>query len=159
MSLADLMNRIAVLEAKLAQTVRVCEVASVQDAKGTVRVKLPDSGNMLSGPLPVLVRKVQDDQDYWLPDVGEQVVCLFLPIGLEQGFVLGAFYQSVDGVPVADRNKRHIAMKDGGFVEYDRSSGKLTVEVKGDVNWSVGGDMLLDVDGSLTLKGNPIYEN
>lgn len=132
--LAGMANRLDALEAKVNQMIRVCTVSSVQDGAGTVRVKLPDLGNMVSEPLPVVVRKTQDDKDFWLPDVGEQVVCVFLPIGLEQGFVLGSFYQKVDKVPVSSRDKWHKRFKDGAVLEYDRASHILTATVPGEID-------------------------
>ncbi len=149
---SDFTNRLEALEAKLNQMIRVCTVVSVQDAAGTVRVTLPDAGNMVSQPLPVLVRTVQDNKDYGMPDVGEQVLCVFLPLGLEQGFALGAFYQNVDKPPVTDRNKRHLAFKDGTYFEYDRSAHKLTVAVQGDIDITAAGDMTVKADGLMLLE-------
>lgn len=153
MSFADISNRLADLEARLTQMVRVCTVVSVQDALGTVRVKLPDAGNMVSQPLPVLVRTVQDNKDYYLPDVGEQVLCVFLAVGLEQGFVLGSFYQEEDKPPVTSRNIRHIAFKDGSFMEYDRAAHLLTVSVQGGMNIKASEQIRLAAP-QLVFEGN-----
>jgi len=147
-----LLNRIEALESKFSQMLRVCTVVSVQDDKATVRVKLPDCGNMVSSPLPVVVRKVQDDHDYWLPDVGEQVLCAFLPIGLEQGFVLGAFYQNVDKPPVASREKWHKKFKDGTYLEYDRSVHKLTGSVQGSIDITATTTAKVESGGDMTAK-------
>lgn len=160
MSFSELMNRLGALEAKMAQMLRVCTVVSVQDGKGTVRVKLPDAGNMVSQPLPVMVRKVQDDKDYEMPDVGEQVLCVFLPFGLEQGFCLGSFYQDVDQPPVADRNKRHFAFKDGTYLEYDRGAHKLTASVQGDIEVTATGTSKIESTGDMSFKsgGSILFE-
>src|ERR1700674_4306379 len=48
-----------------------------QDLKGAgVRVAFPDRDQMLSYWLPILFSKTQNDKSYWIPDIGEQVVCL-----------------------------------------------------------------------------------
>ena len=154
--LADLMNRLAALESRLNQVLRVCTVVSVQDAAATVRVKLPDSGNMVSQPLPVLTRKSQDDKDYDLPDVGEQVVCVFLPIGLEQGFVLGSHYQQVDKPPVSDRNKWHRMFKDGTFIEYDRANHALTGSIQGTIDIEATGTAKLSSETEIQLQAPTI---
>ena len=129
----DLEDRIARLEAAMNQVVRIGIVSSVQADKGTVRVKLPDSDNIISKPLPVLFSRTQDNKAYDMPDIGEQVVCLFLPNGFEQGFVLGSSYSGPDTPPVTDRNKTHYTWPNDTYVEYDRKAEKMTVFVKGDI--------------------------
>ncbi len=48
-----------------------------QDLQGArVRVAFPDRDQMLSYWLPILFSKTQNDKSYWIPDIGEQVVCL-----------------------------------------------------------------------------------
>ncbi len=155
--LAELTNKVAALEARLNQVIRPCQVVSVQDAAGTVRVRLPDSGNMVSQPLPVLVRKSQDDKDYWLPDVGEQVLCVFLPTGLEEGFVLGSFYQKVDAPPVTSRDKWRRQFKDGTYLEYDRGSHELTAHIAGSASIVATGDVSIESQAVLKLKAPDIH--
>jgi phage baseplate assembly protein V len=145
----DLEQRIKALEAVVNQMVRQGVVTSVNEGAATVRVRIPDADNTVSKELPVLFRKTQDNKDYDLPDVGEQVVCLFLPNGLEQGFVLGSPYSSVDKPPVSDRDKKHYAFSDGSWFEYDRKEHKLTGVIKGDVNLVVDNDVVVDVGNDL----------
>ena len=132
--------------------IRVAEVDSTDPDRATVRVRLGDDDQMVSHNLSVLVRNTMHNQDYWMPDVGEQVLCLFLPFGLEQGFVLGSFYSRPDQPPVQDQDKRHLAFKDGTWLEYDRSSNILSGSVQGDVDLKVIGDADLDVDGDMTAE-------
>lgn len=131
------------------QMVRQGVVTMVNDAAATVRVKLPDSDNIVSKELPVLVQKTQDNKAYDLPDVGEQVVCLFLTNGLEQGFVLGSPYSSVDRPPVSTRDKKHYLFSDGSWFEYDREQHKFTGVIKGDVDLVVDHDAAIDVGNNL----------
>src|SRR5262249_30052845 len=81
--------------------------------------------------LPVLVTKSQEDKAYWMPDVGEQVICL-MDERDEAGVVLGAIYSSVDQPPVTDENKYHITFKDGTSFEYDRSQHVLELSFRDD---------------------------
>lgn len=101
---------------------------------------------MVSFDLPVLVRGAMGTKDYWLPDPGEQVVCIFLPIGNAQGFVLGAFYSQKDRPPVAEANKRHIAFPDGTTIEYDRATHTLTINAKGPINIVATGNVIVQGD-------------
>ena len=147
----ELEEQIKALEVVVRQMIRQGIVTSVQADKGTVRVKLPDSGNITSKPLPVLFRRTLANKAYDLPEIGEQVVCLFLPSGLEQGFVIGCPYSEKDPVPVKDPDKLHYAFPDGSAFEYDRKAHKLILDIKGDV--------ALTATGSVTINGKTIHLN
>ena len=71
-------------------------IVKVQDAtKGRVRVAFPDRDQMESWWLPVIFAKTQNDKMYWMPDIGEQVICLMDEYD-EDGAVAGAIYSSAD---------------------------------------------------------------
>ena len=71
----------------LAQTIRVGFVTARQPETMRVQVELRDTVTqpLSSAWLPVLCPRASGDLAYDLPDVGDQVLCLFLPYGLEQG--------------------------------------------------------------------------
>ena len=130
-------------------TIRIGVVASTDPGSGTARVELSDDDGLVSFDLPVIVRKTHRDKDYWMPDAGDQVLCLFLPFGLEQGFILGSFYSRPDAVPVASQDKRHVLFGDGTWLEYDRKSHTLSGHIKGQVD-----KLTVDKDAILEVKGN-----
>jgi phage baseplate assembly protein V len=136
-------QRMAALEAKVHQMVRVCKVTRINPDAGTVRVSLPDAGNMESFDLPVLFKKTQDDHYYTMPDIGEQVVCVFLPIGLEQGFVLGAVYSGPDPVPHPGPDITRVEFANGAYMEHDRATGGLDIFINGDIDITAAGHMTL----------------
>ena len=87
----------------LSALVRIGIVNSVDTEKVRVRVLYDDSG-MVSDWLPVIQQKHKAKDvsvsyyeghthsvktENWLPDVGEQVLCLYLPCWNADGFVLG----------------------------------------------------------------------
>ncbi|HFC97923.1 MAG TPA: phage baseplate assembly protein V [Thermosulfurimonas dismutans] len=113
--------------------IRVGVVVATYPERGTVRVRFLDQDGEVSYEMRVLVRKTHRDRDYWMPDVGEQVLCAFLPYGREQGFVLGAFYSSADPVSVADQEVRRVEFANGAYVEHDRRTGNVRVETPGEV--------------------------
>lgn len=137
------------MDAILKNLIRVGRVSSL--GKATARVVFPDRQNMVSYDLQVIVRKSQNDKDYWMPDIGEQVVCLFLPSGNAQGFILGSFYSDVDQPPVDNPNKRHVTFADGTVIEYDRSTHTLTVNAQGPVNIVAAGNV--NVTGDVVADG------
>lgn len=119
--------------------VGLVQAQDVQNAR--VRVTFPDRHQMISWWLPILVPKSQNDKANWLPDIGEQVVCL-MDAHDEDGAVLGAIYSQADTTPPSmTADKWHVTMKDGAIFEYDRSSHTLAVNVpsNGTINITVNG--------------------
>jgi len=112
------------------EIVRVGIVTGINPERGTVRVHLVDVDDQVSYELPVIYRKTNYDKEYWMPDIGEHVVCIFSGQGLEQGFVIGAIYSQADSTPVTDKDKFHIKFKDGTEIEYDRAEHKYRVYVE-----------------------------
>ncbi|WP_044180924.1 phage baseplate assembly protein V [Phytobacter massiliensis] len=101
-------------------------ISDIDETTVLVRVTLPECDNLQSNWLPVLQRNTQDNKDYWLPDMGEQVEVLLDDNG-EDGVVLGAVYSTVDTAPLASRDKRYVHFSDGAAFEYDRQSHQLTI--------------------------------
>lgn len=135
--------------------IRVGTVSSVNAAAGSVRVAFAAQDDMVTYELPVITRGSKNNKDYWLPDVDEQVLCLFLPNtsgrGVCDGFVLGTFYSSVDA-PVENSGDVHaIKYGDGTIIKHDRSTGKLTINATGDIDIIAG--------GKITINGQTIYLN
>ncbi len=76
--------------------------------------------------LQVVVPKTLADKTFWMPDAGEQVVCLMDECD-EAGAVLGAIYSTVDTPPVQSPDKFHVSFRDGTVIEYDRAAHALTI--------------------------------
>ena len=58
--------------------VRVGIISTVNIETCSARVTFLDKQDTVSADLPVLNRGSMIVKDYWLPDIGEQVLCLFL---------------------------------------------------------------------------------
>ena len=101
-------------------------ISDIDETSVRVRVTLPECDNLKSNWLAVFQHNSQDNKDYWLPDMGEQVEVLLDNNG-EDGVVLGAVYSTVDTAPVASRDKRYVQFSDGAAFEYDRSTHQLTI--------------------------------
>lgn len=95
---------------------------------GRVRVLFPHY-NMVSYWLEVEQLGTQNDKHWWMPDIGEQVIC-DLDGNAEEGSVRAAVYSSVDTPSNGmTADKRNLTLKDGTVFEYDRSSHTLTVNL------------------------------
>lgn len=120
---------------------RVGTVVSTDPGAGSVRVQIADADRLVSYDLPVMQRQTLQNKDYAMPDVGEQMLCLFMPFGMEQGFALGSIFSQVDATPVQDQDKRHVDFADGSWVQYDRKAHRLQAHVEqGELRVSVGKD-------------------
>jgi phage baseplate assembly protein V len=89
-------------------------------------VNFPAHNQLLSWWLPICVPKTQNDKAYWIPDIGEQVVCL-MDEHDEDGAVIGCIYSQADTTPVQSADKWHITMKDNAVFEYDRNAHTLNI--------------------------------
>lgn len=117
-------------------------VTQVDDAKARVRVKVPSRDNLESYWLEVLQRGSKGNRDYWMPDVDDQVRIL-TDEKLEAGCVLGAIYSESDPPPVSDRNLYHVEFQDGTIIDFNRTTGKLSILTTGDIDIIAGGNMKL----------------
>lgn len=109
--------------------IRIGEVSSVDPKTCTARVVFDDEDGFISNDLPVIQRNTQSTKDYWLPAVGEDVICVFLPCGEEDGFILGSFYADEITPPVDSETKRYLEFPDGSTFEYDWEAHKLKAAI------------------------------
>jgi phage baseplate assembly protein V len=116
---------------------------------GRVRVRFPDRDQMRSYWLQVVTPKTLADKAFWMPDDGEQVVCLMDEYD-EAGAVLGAVYSTVDTPPVQSPDKFHLSFRDGTVIEYDRAAHALTVVLCAGASATLNapGEVLLESGGS-----------
>jgi phage baseplate assembly protein V len=122
---------------------RVGIVQQQDAAHAKVRVVFPDYDQVISWWLPIVFAKTQNDKAYWIPDVGEQVVCL-MDLRDEAGAVLGAIYSNADVPPVNSADKYHLAFKDGASADYDRAAHVLDLKFQdhGEIKYDGGSHAL-----------------
>lgn len=112
----------------IANLIRVGEVTSTDPEAMTARVRFIDRDNTESYDMQILTRGSLKDKSYHVPDIGENVVCLFLPSGVEAGFILGAFYPSNVERPAASNDVTCMVFGDGTRIEYNRAANNLLVD-------------------------------
>lgn len=135
--------------------IRIGTVSSVNATAGMVRVAFSAQDEMVTYELPVITRGSKGNKDYWLPDVDEQVLCIFLPNisgrGVCEGFVLGTFYSSVDAPAENSSDVHAFKYGDGSVIKHDRKTGKLTINATGDIDIIAGGNVTIN---GTTIKLN-----
>lgn len=115
----------------LPDLIKIGEVSSVDPEKCTARVVFDDEDSLVSYDLQILQRNTYENQDYQMVHPGEDVVCLFLGSGQEDGFIIGSLYAGEIKPPEASLDRRTVVFSDDTRVCYDRQEHKLTVTIEG----------------------------
>jgi phage baseplate assembly protein V len=137
---------------------RVGVVSEIDVEKARARVHFEERDDVNSGWLSVIQPKTLKDKVYWMPDIGEHVVCL-LDEHDEDGALVGAIYSDVDVVPDGVSADVHTTVYvDGAKWKYDRSSSQwsLVVPAAGRVLIQVGSSSIEVIDGKITVTANTV---
>lgn len=132
------------MDSVLKNLIRIGIVSSINEKNGTVRVVFDDKNDLVSDELPLL------SFQYDMPKIKEQVLCVFLPNGIQQGFCLGSFYSLVNLPPVKDKNIYFKKFDDGTWIEYNKKTKELNINASGNVN-IIGN---LKVNGNISATGS-----
>ena len=121
----------SLFEQPLPDLIKIGEVSSVDPEKCTARVVFDDEDSLVSYDLQILQRNTYENHDYQMVHPGEDVVCLFLGGGQEDGFIIGSLYAGEIKPPEASLDRRTVVFSDDTRVCYDRQEHKLTVTIEG----------------------------
>lgn len=110
---------------------KIGEVSSINPVKCTARVIFDDENSMVTYDLPIMQRNSLGNRDYQMPDIGEDVLCLFRSDGFEDGVIIGSFYAGDVEPPETTADRRTVVFKDGTRICYDRAAHMLTVTIAG----------------------------
>ncbi|GAB1826813.1 phage baseplate assembly protein V [Turicimonas sp. TL08] len=105
------------------------EVVEVQPAQCKARVVFDDDDSVVSDLLPIVIPNSIENKDFWLPDIGEDVLCLFGTSGLEDGYILGSIYAGEIHAPSESKDVRMIKFSDGSVFKFDRSVSVFEIEI------------------------------
>lgn len=127
------------LDGKRAPMLRVGTVSSINEKKSTVKVFFEDRDGSTSGDLRVSGLGTMTSKHYWMPDVDEQVLCLFDPRGEEDGYVIGSTYSDVDKNPgEIDSSKLHCRgmwFDDRNYIYFDKDKKEFVIGHQNPVRW------------------------
>ena len=130
---------------------RVGTVTGIDDVNQSVRVTFDDLDDTVSPWMQVSTRGAYKDDDYWMPDPDEQVMCMFMPTGNAEGYVLFSVRGTANTPKAGAQGKRYVRFGDGAVVEYDRSANTMTINVPGPVNITANGNV--NVTGDVIADG------
>lgn len=114
---------------------RTGTVSAVYPKTDTVRVVFDDKDETTSPELHVLHRFSGKNKDYWMPDIGDQVLCIFNnnDKNFSTGWVLGSYFTEKQPPQVASADIMRMDFADGSFVEVNRAAGSLKINFTGPI--------------------------
>lgn len=129
-------------------------ISSIDAVNGLYKVTFEED-NLVSGPLPYLVKNTKFNNDESPFDEGEHVACL-MDENCEHGVILGATNTSTDMPKIGNKDIRVTTYKDGSFVQFDRVSKKLTISCEGDVEIIKSTNANIKASNKITLECNDV---
>lgn len=151
--IVSLQNRAQDIVTMLRRTVCVATVSQVDTELRRVKVTFSTGRIPESDWLSVVGSRTKGVNVSWNMELGEQVLCLFPPIGsMVRGYVLGSL-SNVNARPyTTDANKFGVTFKDGTLLEYDQATktgvlkiGGATPSIQvGPSNIQIVSDVLID---------------
>ena len=123
------------VERALRGMVRTGTVSAGDPERDTARVTFDDKDGTSSPELHIMHRFSGKNKDYWVPDIGDQAVCLFAnnDKNFSTGWILGSYFTDKQPPQAASADVMRLDFADGSYIEYDRGSSTLTVNVVGAV--------------------------
>ena len=138
--------------------IRVGKVSAIYPEKARARVVF-EAHKLVSYELTVIQKQTLKNRDYWMPDVGEYVLCVFLPTGNASGFIIGSLYSEQNIPGLSSNDKRAIMFDDGTYIEYDRKAHLLTLDVPdGTINININGSINITATGNINVNGDVIAD-
>jgi phage baseplate assembly protein V len=130
---------------------RIGSVTAIDEENQLVRVTFDDLDDTVSPWLQVSTFGAHKDDDFWLPDIDEQVLCIFMPTGNAEGYVLFSV-RGANNAPKAGKvGRRYIKFADGSSVEHDRETSTMTVVCSGPINIIAAGNV--NITGDVIANG------
>ncbi len=145
----DILYRVAELERRLNNIVRMGKVEEVDYDKALCRVR---SGDLLTGWLQWATTRAMGEVSWWAPRIGEQII-IFSPCGdIAQGKVMMAFYQDSASAPASSPEVHRHEYPDGAVIQYDEETSTLSADVPGHIKAKAGKTISAEAGEVMTIK-------
>lgn len=135
----------------MTENYRIGTIEQVND-EYTCDVWFDDIEMMMEG-LQVLMRGTRN-RDLDLPNVGDTVLCLFLPPMMSDGVIIGCVYTEDDPLPDGDIGTWCKVFPDGSLLMYH--DGQITIKAKSTVNISAP---TINFEGKVIINGTPYLDH
>ena len=137
---------------KYTDVIRIGKISSINPDNGTAQVTFEDRDGIVSGDLHIEFSTTLEDQEYYMPAIGERVRVEFDPESPSRGCIKGSYYADTRLPPIKNKNKRYILFKDKTLIEYDKELHKLTIRVEAGGEKSI--DIITESDVNVKTNGN-----
>ncbi|MDT8901825.1 phage baseplate assembly protein V [Anaeroselena agilis] len=141
------------MDSEVKNLFRVGTVSAIDEVNQLVRVAFDDLDDTVSAWLQVAAWGAYIDDNFWLPDPDEQVMCMFMPTGRSEGYVLFSVRGAVNAPKAGAQGRRYIRFADGAVVEHDRASSTMTITTAGVVNVTAGTVNISGAAGDVVVNG------
>ena len=135
--------------------IRIGIVSAIDYARARVKCDFEEL-EITSDWLPVVQRGAGGARDYWMPAIGESVVCIYYSDGTEEGVVIGSYYPAGTPPPDSGSGVFYTVYPDGSSVTWD--NGDLVIEAKAAVSITAAGGVTITgdtkIDGDLEVTGD-----
>ena len=120
-------------------------ISDVYPERHSARVTFEDKNSVVSAELPILTSFASKNNLYHLPDIEEEVICLFEENDNQDGtgVIIGSIYNDVNTPKANSQDICRIDFADGSFIYFDRKTGNLEI----------------NCSGNITVKGKNIFLN
>lgn len=137
---------------ELKQLIRWGVIVSV-NKNNTARVQFSDIDDIVSYDLRILVNNANKNKYQAPPDVGCNALCIMMPTGHSDGFIIGTFYNEKNPAPIGSLDQvMHWTFEDGTVLDYDKSTSTLKADVKGPVDVKTTSTAFVDAATNTTVK-------
>jgi len=104
--------------------IKIGRVSAINEATGAVEVVFQDKDDIVTDELPLLAF------EYYMPEINDLVLCVFLGNGIEAGFCLGRYFSDVYGTPVQDKAIYYKDFFGEASVKYDKNTKTLFLDAE-----------------------------
>lgn len=137
---------------ELKQLIRWGVIVSV-NKNNTARVQFSDIDDIVSYDLRILVNNANKNKYQAPPDIGCNALCIMMPTGHSDGFIIGTFYNEKNPAPIGSLDQvMHWTFEDGTVLDYDKSTSTLKADVKGPVDVKTTSTAYVDAATNATVK-------
>lgn len=134
---------------------RIGEITQIFPEKAMARVHFDDV-EMLSDELHILVKRAIGTKDYWMPKVGDKVLCMF--VDDNTGFVVGSWYADdeplpCDVSPSRSDDIRAVELENGSKFTFDVKNNNVTIDCTKDISITLLDNVVIHmpIDKDITI--------
>lgn len=109
------------LRCTLHEIIRIVRVSQTNPVKHTACVYISEE-DLTTHELAVLCRNIFKNHDFNIQNVGDEVLCIFMTFGEDEGGILGSFCACNVVLATTLQDERKVEFADGTTVTYNRQS-------------------------------------